>query len=253
MAALRANPELTDKEHQQALTVHESGHMVSAIALGFDPVMMWMTPDRTQHVRGESYVTGTSAAQHALTWIRAGSVAEERVVSSFGYNSRTHPQFFRDCHTSSSRGDNQLIHAMYQRWRDHPNVFVSKERAVRDARTLLYNPRLWEATKELASELMRRGRLNSQDIREVLAPYRVGSTIRERRLEVWSPAELEKDREQRVAGNITRLDSPRGRPRGGTPTAKGRSAQSTLQGTQGRRPALPGQATPGHRNNAAIT
>ncbi|MFI6576643.1 hypothetical protein ACIBFB_12645 [Nocardiopsis sp. NPDC050513] len=168
---------------------------------------------------------GTSLAQHALTWLRAGSVAEERAVRALGYDERSHPQFFRNCYTFNSRGDSRIINGMYQRWRGHPRVFVSKERAVQDARILIYNPRLWEATKELAGELVRRGDLDARRIREVLAPYRVESAVQARGLKVWTPADLTDD-ERRAAGDITRLDSPRGRPRAGAPRGRGTSAQS---------------------------
>jgi hypothetical protein len=210
---VQANPELTDAEHNRALSIHEAGHMVTGVALGFHPDRMWMTTDRTARLRGEAYINGKGAVQHVITMLRAGSVAEERVVKDWGYDRRSHPQFFRDCYNANSLGDRQLINRIYQSWRGTPDMYVNKERAVQDARILLNNPRLWEATKELASALVNSEdhKMSSQRIREVLAPYRVTSAVRERGLEVWTPAESDGYRQRQRPSNIALLDSPRAR------------------------------------------
>jgi hypothetical protein len=189
---LKANPDLTDEEHHRALSLHEAAHMVTAIALGFSPVRVWMNLDRTQlHLQGHTDVAGTSSAQYSATWVSAGAVAEERAVRDMGYDERTHPGFFANCYTFNAFEDNAMVEDTHRRWHGHPQVFDSKERAFADARLLVYDGHLWEAIEALAAELRLnhgpdRG-LDAQRVRDVLAPYRVEWSVQERGLGIWTP------------------------------------------------------------------
>lgn len=255
VVALKANPDLTDDEHHWALSIHEAAHMVTAIALGFSPVRVWMNLDRTKlDQQGHTDVAGTSTAQYSITWVSAGAVAEERAVRELGYDETTHPEFFRNCYTFNAYEDNAMVQDMHLAWHGHPQMFDSKERALQDAKLLVYDDHLWEATKALASVLRLnhgpdRG-LDAQRVREVLAPYRVESAVQERELKIWAPDKFEENPDlwapdelednshfwapdepedtpdlraladnpdlwslaEGEAGNITRLDAPRGLP-----------------------------------------